>query len=280
MDFYRSNCQHPPGDYVAVPTVPNPQVISVDQIDETRMGFFPPAFFRLLDSSFGFVDGFIANSLVPDAFGQDMSGLKMFLATAGYFTDARLTPTRHLRFVETIFNAPIEPEEIEDALGITVDEFSFKSLKFEAICDYINKKRFAADAEEDQEQEQSHWMVLLFFTPVGFAHYISPGIKWDSGCFTVGVVLSRTEILRRRQTAAARPVADAVGAAPEAAAARVLRVRPPRRALAAGVQDRARRRDDQGHAADVRRNQRRQHNQLFSDGRLFVPHNRPDRTIQ
>jgi hypothetical protein len=192
MDFVRTIFYHKPTDYVN-PGAQKEKVhplYQVPEVDQQPMRTFPPAFFRHLQSSFTFDESFIAQSLVSDT-PPNQEVLTKFLAALGLFpNEASLKSQSHVSFLKSLFNGEIADEVIEGVEGVNLNIFSFASPQFELICDFIHKQISLLGSESPIQS-----LVLLFFTPLGFAKYTSPDIEWTPGKFRVGIVLSQKEIL-------------------------------------------------------------------------------------
>lgn len=189
MNFFRSNFKHKRAIAGYNGGVDNGQEMPIiEEIDEERMNFFPPAFFELLEHSYRIEDSFVAASLCPEEpiTEEQTKLLKLFLAAAGFPVD-QLEFSDHYGFVRTLLGNNCEDfesvQQKASEANILEEGFSFCSMNFEKACNFIAET--LADVGT---------FILLFFTPLGFAYYIPPGAaNW--GKIFAGVVVSHQQIL-------------------------------------------------------------------------------------
>lgn len=188
MNFFRSNFKHKRTIAGYNRGAGSGQEIPImEEIDEQKMDFFPPAFFELLDHSYRIEDSFVAASLCPEEpITEDQAKLlKLFLAAAGFPVD-QLEFSDHYEFVHTLLGncddfARVQQEASE--ANILEESFSFCSMNFEKACNFLA-----------ETLEELGTFILLFFTPLGFAYYTPPGAANWSRIFA-GVVVSHRQIL-------------------------------------------------------------------------------------
>jgi hypothetical protein len=183
MDFVRTVYPHPlkVNGYAQCR---GEELLRVPIIDRATLPSFPPAFFRVLDSSYHFTDSFIAQSVFDTNtvfnVNSPQTDLFMLLAACGFvISDAKteLPWASHFVFLETILRNDVHIlAEILDDLP-SPDQFTFCSDKLEAVCTSV-KTNLQIN------------LVLLFYTPAGFLVYTPPGVGWDYRTLRVGIIAS------------------------------------------------------------------------------------------
>lgn len=185
IDFARFFVPHPRNQYQKVDGA-----LKLEKIDETQMNFFPNSFFDLIRSSYHFTKSYVAASITPPADSDSsdrMEKPKMLLAAAGFIIkNAIKIYSSHLEFIDHIIKSDRETKEKLAALN--ENNLSFGSMKFKKIVKII-------DEYFESNGEDTHPLVLLFMTDVGFCVYYHPEIDWNAN-LQVGVVLSQAKIFQ------------------------------------------------------------------------------------